>query len=201
VFSGLIVLDGSVERLEGDAQSGMTLVLDAPGAVADGVALGDSIAVNGACLTVVAFDERTLRFDVVPETVQRTGFGSLRPGERVNVELSLRLGDRLGGHLVYGHVDDHAAIVAKEREGQGFRLVVALPDALRPYIVEKGYVTIDGVSLTVASVEGDRFSIALIPETARRTTLGVKGPGDRVNVEVDPVARYVRGALEAYGAR
>jgi riboflavin synthase len=201
VFSGLIVLDGRVERLEGDAQSGMTLVLETPGAIAEGVALGDSVAVNGACLTVVAFDERTLRFDVVPETVQRTGFGSLRPGERVNLELSLRLGDRLGGHLVYGHVDDHAAIVTKEREGQGFRLVVALPDALRPYIVEKGYVTIDGVSLTVASVDGDRFSIALIPETARRTTLGVKGPGDPVNIEVDPVARYVRGALEAYGAR
>jgi riboflavin synthase len=201
MFSGLITVDGRVAAVDGDLERGMTLTLDAPGAIADGVALGDSIAVNGACLTVVAFDERTLRFDVVPETVARTGFDALRPGDLVNVELSLRLGDRLGGHLVYGHVDDTATIVSKEREGQGYRLILALPPALAPYVVEKGYVTIDGVSLTVASVEGDRFSIALIPETARRTTLGVKGPGDRVNVEVDPVARYVRGAVDAYGGR
>jgi len=201
VFSGLIVIDGRVGSIEGDALRGMTLVVEAPDALAAGVALGDSIAVNGACLTVVGFDARTLRFDVVPETVARTGFGALRAGDRVNVELSLRLGDRLGGHLVYGHVDDNAPIVAKEPEGQGFRLVVALPPALAPYIVEKGYVTIDGVSLTVAAVDGDRFAIALIPETARRTTLGDKGPGDRVNVEVDPVARYVRGALAAYAPR
>ena len=201
MFSGLIVIDGRVGSIEGDALRGMTLVVEAPDALAAGVALGDSIAVNGACLTVVGFDARTLRFDVVPETVARTGFGALRAGDRVNVELSLRLGDRLGGHLVYGHVDDNAPIVAKEPEGQGFRLVVALPPALAPYIVEKGYVTIDGVSLTVAAVDGDRFAIALIPETARRTTLGDKGPGDRVNVEVDPVARYVRGALAAYAPR
>jgi riboflavin synthase len=200
VFSGLIAVDGRVASVDGDATRGITLVVEAPDAVAAGVAHGDSIAVNGVCLTVVGFDARTLRFDVVPETVARTGFDALRPGERVNVELSLRLGDRLGGHLVYGHVDDNAAILAKDPEGQGFRLVVALPPALSPFIVEKGYVTIDGVSLTVASVDGDRFSIALIPETARRTTLGDKGPGDRVNIEVDPVARYVQGALAAYGS-
>ena len=201
MFSGLISVDGRVASVEGGLERGMTLVIEAPEALADGVGLGDSIAINGACLTVVAFDARTMRFDVVPETVMRTGFDALRAGDRVNVELSLRLGDRLGGHLVYGHVDDTAAIIAKDAEGQGFRLVVALPPALAPFIVEKGYVTIDGVSLTVASVRGDRFSIALIPETARRTTLGDKGPGAHVNIEVDPVARYVQGALAAYGPR
>ncbi len=198
MFSGLIVHDGRVAALEGDARRGLTLVVEAPGAVAEGVALGDSVAVNGVCLTVVGFDPRTLRFDVVPETVQRTGFDALRAGERLNLELSLRLGDRLGGHLVYGHVDDNAAILAKEPEGQGFRLHVALPPALAPFIVEKGYVAVDGVSLTVASAARERFTVALIPETARRTTLGTKRAGDRVNLEVDPVARYAQGAIAAY---
>ena len=126
------------------------------------------------------------------------------PATRLNLELSLRLGDRLGGHLVYGHVDDNAAILAKEPEGQGFRLHVALPPALAPFIVEKGYVAVDGVSLTVASARPDRFTIALIPETARRTTLGTKRAGDRVNLEIDPVARYAQardGRLRAAAAR
>jgi riboflavin synthase len=198
VFSGLIAHDGRVSSLEGDARRGLTLVVEAPSALADGVVIGDSVAVNGVCLTVVAFDAATMRFDVVPETVARTGLGTLRPGDRLNVELSLRLGDRLGGHLVYGHVDASASILAKEPEGQGFRLHVVLPDALAPFIVEKGYVAVDGVSLTVASVTPERFTIALIPETARRTTLGSKGPGDRVNLEVDPVARYAHGAMAVY---
>ena len=201
MFSGLIAFDGSVAALEGDRAKGVTLTVAAPAAIADGVALGDSVAINGVCLTVVAFDERTMRFDVVPETVVRTGFDALGVGDRVNVELSLRLGDRLGGHLVYGHVDANAAILAKEPEGQGHRLHVALPAALAPFIVEKGYVTVDGVSLTVASVATDRFTIALIPETSRRTTLGVKHTGARVNLEIDPVARYAHGAMAAYGAQ
>jgi riboflavin synthase len=198
VFSGLIAHDGRVASVEGDARRGMTLTVEAPDAIAAGVALGDSVAVNGACLTVVAFDARTMRFDVVPETVARTGFETLRAGDRLNVELSLRVGDRLGGHLVYGHVDASASILAKDPEGQGFRLHVVLPDAMASLIVEKGYVAVDGVSLTVASVTPDRFTIALIPETARRTTLGTKRPGDRVNLEADPVARYAQGAMSVY---
>ena len=198
MFSGLIAHDGRVASVEGDRARGMTLVVEAPSAAADGVALGDSVAVNGACLTVVGFDARTMRFDVVPETVARTGFDRLRAGDRLNVELSLRVGDRIGGHFVYGHVDGTASILAKEPEGQGFRLHVVLPDALAPFIVEKGYVAVDGVSLTVASCDRERFTIALIPETARRTTLGTKGPGDRVNLEIDPVARYAQGAVAAY---
>jgi riboflavin synthase len=201
VFSGLIAHAGLVAAIEGDAAHGMTLVVEAPGALADGVAHGDSVAVNGVCLTVVAFDDRTMRFDVVPETVRRAAFDTLRRADRVNVELSLRLGDRLGGHLMYGHVDAYAKIVSREPEGQGFRLVVELPQTLRPFVVEKGYVAVDGVSLTVAATSFDTFSIALIPETARRTTLGTKRAGDRVTIEVDPVARYVQGALTAYAQR
>ena len=201
MFSGLIAHAGVVVAIEGDAAHGMTLVVEAPGALADGVAHGDSVAVNGVCLTVVAFDDRTMRFDVVPETVRRAAFDGLREGDRVNVELSLRLGDRLGGHLMYGHVDAYATIVSREPEGQGFRLVVELPQTLRPFVVEKGYVAVDGVSLTVAATSSETFSIALIPETARRTTLGTKRAGDRVTIEVDPVARYVQGALTAYAQR
>jgi riboflavin synthase len=198
MFSGLIAHEGRVAALEGDVTRGATLTIEAPDAIAEGVALGDSVAINGVCLTVVAFDARTLRFDVVPETIRRAGFDALRPGELVNLELSLRLGDRLGGHFVYGHVDDNVPIVAKEPEGQGFRLFVALPAALAPFIVEKGFIAVDGVSLTIASVGADHFTIALIPETARRTTLGTKGAGARVNLEIDPVARYAQAAIAAY---
>jgi len=201
MFSGLIVHGGAVASVEGDAMRGMTLVVESPDAIAEGLAVGDSVAVNGACLTVTAWDARTVRFDVVPETVARTGFDRLRAGERVNVELSLRVGDRIGGHFVYGHVDANASILAKEPEGQGVRLRIVLPDSLTPYIVEKGYVAIDGVSLTVASGGHDDFTVALIPETLKRTTLGTKGPGDRVNLEIDPVARYANGAVAAYAQR
>jgi riboflavin synthase len=198
VFSGLIAHLGRVAAIDGDAARGMRLVVEAPDAIAQGVAAGDSIAIDGVCLTVVAHDARSLTFDVVPESVVRAGFCALRAGAHVNVELSLRLGDRLGGHLVYGHVDATAAIVAKEREGQGHRLTVERPSAMAALIVEKGYIAVDGVSLTVASVSADRFTIALIPETEQRTTLGTKGPGTRVNLEADPVARYAIAAIHAY---
>lgn len=201
MFSGLIAFDGRVVSAEGDRSRGVTLVVESPAALADGVALGDSVAVNGVCLTVVSAEARTMRFDVVPETVDRTGFDRLRAGDRLNIELSLRVGDRLGGHLVYGHVDANASILSKEPEGQGFRLRVSLPDALLPFVVEKGYIAVDGVSLTVASADHEGFTVALIPETARRTTLGTKGPGDRVNLEVDPVARYAHGAAAQYAHR
>jgi riboflavin synthase len=201
MFSGLIAHSGVVAEIHGDTQRGITLVIEAASALADGVSPGDSVAVNGVCLTVVELDERTMRFDVVPETIARAAFETLSRGDRVNVELSLRLGERLGGHLVYGHVDANAPIVRLEPEGQGFRMSVALPANLRPFIVEKGYVAVDGVSLTVAATTDAAFEIALIPETARRTTLGAKSPGDRVTIEVDPVARYVQGSLAAHASR
>jgi riboflavin synthase len=200
MFSGLIAHLGRVAAVHGSLAEGISLTIEAPGAIADGVAGGDSIAINGVCLTVVRFDASTLTFDVVPESIRRAGFGALTPGDPVNVELSLRLGDRLGGHLVYGHVDASATIVAKVVEGQGHRLTVERPPEIAPFIVEKGYITVDGVSLTVASVDGGIFTIALIPETSRRTTLGTKVAGAAVNLEVDPVARYAIGAMDAYRA-
>ncbi len=198
MFSGLIAHLGRVVSLRGDLRNGMVLTVEAPDAIAEGVAEKDSIAINGVCLTVVKHDARTMTFDIVPESIVRAGFDELREGGPVNVELSLRMGDRLGGHLVYGHVDATAAIVGKPVEGQGHRLTIERPDAVARYIVEKGFIAIDGVSLTIASVTPEYFTIALIPETARRTTLGTKDVGARVNIEIDPVARYAFAAVDAY---
>jgi riboflavin synthase len=198
MFSGLIAHLGRVAALRGDVRNGMVLTVEAPGAVADGVADKDSVAINGVCLTVVKHDAQTLTFDIVPESITRAGFDDLREGAPVNVELSLRLGDRLGGHLVYGHVDASAAIAGKPVEGQGHRLTIERPGSVARYIVEKGFIAIDGVSLTIASVTPEYFTIALIPETSRRTTLGSKGVGDRVNIEIDPVARYAFAAMDEY---
>lgn len=198
MFSGLIAYLGTVAALERDPRGGVRLRVTAPGAVAEGVEPKDSVAIGGVCLTVVEHDETSMAFDVVPETLDRSALGALTVGSPVNVELSLRLGDRLGGHLVYGHVDATARILAKVPEGQGHRLSVALPPELAPYIVEKGYVAVDGTSLTVAAVRDGAFEIALIPETSARTTLGTKGPGDPVNLEIDPIARYALGAAAHY---
>jgi riboflavin synthase len=198
MFSGLISHLGRVASLRGDLRNGMVLTVEAPDAIAEGVAEKDSIAVNGVCLTVVKFDQRTLTFDIVPESIIRAGIDELHEGDPVNVELSLRMGDRLGGHLVYGHVDANAAIVGKFAEGQGHRLTIERPAAIERFIVEKGFIAIDGVSLTIASVTPEYFTIALIPETSRRTTLGTKGVGARVNIEIDPVARYAFAAVDAY---
>ncbi len=198
MFSGLIAHLGTVAAVVPEAAGGVRLYVMAPDAVAEGIAPKDSIAVNGVCLTVTAHDEATISFDVVPETLSRSTLGTLVPGNAVNLELSLRLGDRLGGHLVYGHVDATASIVAKDVEGQGHRLSIEMVPELSRFIVEKGYVTVDGVSLTVAAVRDDRFEIALIPETFARTTLGPKGPGDRVNLEIDPIARYALASAGRY---
>ncbi len=201
MFSGLIAHSAVVAEVVREAAGGIRLTVHAPEALAEGVEIKDSIAINGVCLTAVALGAETIAFDVVPETLARTDFATLAPGEMVNLELSLRMGDRLGGHLVYGHVDANAAIVATIAEGQGHRITIERPPAIAAMIVEKGYMAVDGVSLTVASVTPTTFDIALIPETFRRTTLGPKGVGARVNLEVDPVARYALGAAEAYARR
>jgi riboflavin synthase len=198
MFSGLIAHLGRILRVDGDGQSGMRLVVAAPGAVAEGIGVKDSIAVNGVCLTACSVDGEQVSFDVVPETIRRSTFANVRAGDDVNLELSLRLGDRLGGHLVYGHVDATAQILEKRPEGQGHWVTFATPPAIGALIVEKGYITVDGVSLTVAAAPPGRFTVALIPETSNRTTLGRKGPGARVNLEVDPIARYAQAAISAY---
>ena len=158
-----------------------------------GAAPGDSIAANGACLTVVALHPSAYEVDVVDETLARTNLGDLRPGDPVNLERPVRLQDRLGGHLVQGHVDGVGTVVDPAPD-----LVVALDPRLTRYVVEKGSITVDGCSLTVVAVDADRFRTAVIPHTAEVTTLGRVRPGDRVNLEVDIMAKHAEKLLAAH---
>lgn len=198
MFTGLIEDMGEILLRDDLAGGGATFHIAVPESVRSSIAIKDSICVSGVCLTATDLLPQGFACDVVPETLVRSALGEVRSGDRVNIELSLRFGDRLGGHLVYGHVDATARIVARREEGQGERLTVAVPAQIAEFIVEKGYVAVDGVSLTVASVGADGFDIALIPETSRRTTLGHKAPGALVSLEADPIARYAIAAVKAY---
>jgi riboflavin synthase len=153
--------------------------------------VGDSVAIDGVCLTVVDGDRRTLAFDAVPETLARTTIGGLAPGAPVNLEPALRAGEALGGHYVQGHVDGLGRIRSVEDEGEGKRLWVDVPGELLRYCVEKGSVTVDGVSLTVAALDEEGFAVALVPHTLEVTTLGDAAAGDAVNLETDVLAKYV----------
>lgn len=184
MFTGIVEELGTVER-----RAGRTLRLRAH-RVLDGVALGDSTAVNGCCLTVVAWGDDWWEADVSDETYSRTNLDDLEPGDPVNLERPVRLEDRLGGHLVQGHVDAVGEIVDGAPD-----LRIRMPADLLRYVVEKGSITVDGVSLTVVRVLHDGFTVAVIPHTAAVTTLGSKGPGDRVNLEVDVIAKYTERLL------
>ena len=180
MFTGIVEELGELRSRDGSRFTfGATRVID-------DAEIGASISVNGCCLTVVAQGEGWWAADVVTETLDRTTLGELAPGDPVNLERPVRLADRLGGHLVQGHVDAVGHVVAPAPD-----LVVRLPDRLRRYLVEKGSITVDGCSLTVAGVDGDTFAVAIVPHTAEVTTLGRRRPGDRVNLEVDVVAKYV----------
>ena len=157
---------------------------------------GDSISVNGVCLTVVDVDGDTFTADVMKETLDRSSLGALRVGDPVNLERAAMVSTRLGGHMVQGHVDGVAKIVAREPGTQWDVVTFTLPPSLARYVVEKGSITVDGVSLTVTAVAAGTFSVSLIPTTLALTTLGRKGVGDRVNLEVDVIAKYVEKLLE-----
>jgi riboflavin synthase len=195
MFSGLIAYRAVVIANSRNAEGGTTLLLRCEGIGEEGAEPKDSIAVNGVCLTATSVDGERVRFDVVPETIERSTLGSLREGETANLEYSLRVGDRMGGHFVYGHVDATAAVLERTPEGQGERIRIERPAALASMIAEKAFIAVDGVSLTVASVGDGWFEIALIPETLARTTLGQRPVSSRVNLEVDPLARYVHAAV------
>jgi riboflavin synthase len=156
----------------------------------------DSIAIDGVCLTATKIHGKIVAFDVIPETLARSTLGQRECGDLVNLEYSLRVGDRMGGHFVYGHVDATATVLARTPEGQGERVRIERPTELAAMIAEKAFIAIDGVSLTVAAVGDGWFEIALIPETLERTTLGRRPEGSRVNLEADPLARYVVEALK-----
>jgi len=190
MFTGLISDIGVVERIS-PRTGGARLTLRPATLPVDELALGESVACSGACLTVVERGGGLVSFDAVPETLSRTTMGGWASGTRVNLERALRLSDRLGGHLVAGHVDAVGELLARVAEGEGARLTFALPAALAPLVAEKGSIAIDGISLTVASAGRDRFEVALIPETLVRTTLGQARVGTKVNLEADLVARHV----------
>ena len=194
MFTGIVEELGTVVSVEelGDA---VRLRLRGPLVVSDAVH-GASIAVNGVCLTVVDFDDESFSADVMLETLNRSSLGALEPGSPVNLERPATLQARLGGHLVQGHVDGTGTILERI-PGEHWEVVrIALPDDLGRYVVEKGSITVDGVSLTVVEADRDRFSVSLIPTTLELTTLGRKQPGDTVNLEVDVVAKYVERMLE-----
>jgi riboflavin synthase len=195
MFTGLISDVGTVERVT-PRQGGARLTLRPRSLDVDALALGESVACSGCCLTVVERGGGLVSFDAVPETLSRTTIGAWRPGTQVNLERALAVGDRLGGHIVAGHVDSVGEILARVAEGQGARLTVSLPATLAPLVAEKGSIAIDGISLTVARALRDRFEVALIPETLARTTLGAASAGGKVNLEADVVARHVARLVE-----
>lgn len=192
MFTGLVEELGRVV-----SRGGARLVVRCPIAASD-AAIGDSLSIDGVCLTVIALDGDHASFDLSAETLERTSLGRLRAHDPVNVERPATLASRLGGHLVQGHVDGLAIVEAVRPDaGGGARLIVRLPSSLLRFVVEKGSITLDGVSLTVAALAGDEIEIALIPHTLQVTTLGTIHAGDPVNVEVDVVAKYVARNLES----
>lgn len=189
MFTGLIEDTGIVASFIRRREAGI-LIVNTSLPTAE-IAIGDSVAVNGACLTVTALSTSALTFDVSPESLARTTVGKLSPGSRVNLERALRLGDRLGGHIVSGHVDCSGQLSRSENRSGNYQLQFTLPPEHARYLVEKGSVTIDGISLTVNAVSQDGFMVNIIPHTYAHTTLGQLRPGDRVNIETDIIGKYV----------
>jgi riboflavin synthase len=187
MFTGLVVDRGELVAKE-TRDSGARLVFRSK---LDRLALGESIAVDGACLTVVAMKDGTFDVDLSAETLARTTLGELTVGAEVNLERSLQIGDRLGGHLVSGHVDGMGALVKRTPIGESVSMSFSMPHELSKFVAEKGSITVSGVSLTVNKVEGDLFEVMIIPHTLKETTLGALRAGSAVNLEVDLVARYV----------
>jgi riboflavin synthase len=191
MFTGIVLELGTVAAFDGSR-----LVVVAPETAADAV-VGDSVSVAGVCLTVVAVEEGRIAFDVVPETLSRTALAGFEPGDRLNLEPSLRVGDRLGGHVVQGHVDAVGRVRSITPEEDSRRIWVDAPDAVLGTILEKGSIAVDGVSLTVAAFDDDGFEVALIPHTLAVTTLGRLEPGHELNLEADVLGKVVERLVEA----
>jgi riboflavin synthase len=198
MFTGLVETVGSVERLERTPGGAVLRIRCEP--LAGDLKRGESIAVDGACLTVVAARAGSFEVEISPETLRRTVIGERARGSRVNLERAVKAGDRLGGHLVQGHVDGVGTVIAIRPEGEGRRVRLLPPPAQERYVVEKGSVALDGVSLTVAALDPEGFEVSLIPHTLAETTLGEWEVSRRVNVEVDLVAKYVERLLQGWRA-
>jgi riboflavin synthase len=195
MFTGIVEELGTVERVE-DQGDAVRLTIRAE-TVLDDVRLGDSIAVNGCCLTVAERTDHLWTADLMQETLDQTSLRGARPGDRVNLERAVTPTTRLGGHIVQGHVDAVGEIVSRTPSEHWEVVDIAMPPELARYVVDKGSITVDGVSLTVVAAGEDRFTVSLIPETLARTTLGHRQPGDRVNLETDVIARHVEKLLRS----
>ena len=191
MFTGIVEEVGRVSGLHD-----YRFVINAENVLSD-VKIGDSISVNGACLTVVEFDGRSFAVDLAPETLRRTSLGEAGPGSAVNLERALAASDRMGGHIVQGHVDGTGSITGLMPEADCYIMEIEAPDSLVPYIVEKGFIAVDGISLTVVQRTERRFTISVIPFTMQNTNLHEKSVGDRVNLEADILAKYVESLLQS----
>ena len=193
MFTGIVEEVGNVRALE-ERDGGVYLQVGAS-IVCDDLRLGDSVSVNGVCLTVTHYDAAAFTVGLAPETLRRTNLGDLRAGDGVNLERAVAAGGRMGGHYVQGHVDGTGEIVAARPEGDSLWMTFRAPADLLPYLVVKGFVAIDGISLTITERRDDTFSVALVAYTQSAVTLAGKQPGDRVNLEVDVIAKYVESLL------
>lgn len=194
MFTGIIEAVGHIQAVQVNAQ-GARIIISTGSLDMSDVKLGDSIATNGICLTVVAFDSNSYSADVSNETLTRTGFAHYSVGQKVNLEKAMLPTTRFGGHMVSGHVDALAEIVAVEQDGNSIHYWVSMPDSLAPYIAEKGSVTIDGTSLTVNSLAEDKFRLTIVPHTTEQTIISDYRAGSKVNLEVDLIARYIERLL------
>lgn len=193
MFTGIIEDKAEVIKVELRGES-KRIFLAFPNDLTD-IQPGDSINIDGACLTVTEKIGKIISFDLSQETLGRTTLGNLKEGDRVNFERALRLSDRLGGHIVTGHIDGVGVIIDKRWEGRFLNLTIRIPDSISKYVVSKGAIAIDGISLTVNEVKGDEIQLAIIPFTIQKTTLGMKNIGEKVNLEADILAKYIEGLL------
>lgn len=189
MFTGIIEGLGRIAMVRSSGK-GKRLAIDAD-FILDGTGIGDSIAVSGACLTVVAIDRSRFEIDVSPETLEKTTLGNAVTGERVNIERALRLSDRLDGHLVSGHIDGLGTIARKKMDGNAVLISVGVPESLSRYIIKKGSVAVDGISLTVNNCDAGWFEVSIIPHTGKLTTMGFKERGAFVNIETDLIGKYI----------
>ncbi|MDM8523227.1 riboflavin synthase [Desulfococcaceae bacterium HSG8] len=189
MFTGIIEGLGTITGIQSSGQ-GSCLTVDA-GFTLEDTKIGDSIAVNGACLTAVMLEGKRFRADVSPETLRKTTFGRAKIGDRVNLERALRLSDRLDGHLVSGHIDGMGTMKDRKTTGNAIIITIEVPESLSRYMIEKGSVAVDGISLTINACDRQSFSVSIIPHTAGLTTVGLKKVGDPVNIETDMIGKYV----------
>lgn len=199
MFTGIIEGLGTIRRIRSSG-TGKRMTLEAD-FILDDTGIGDSIAVNGACLTAVQVEGKRFEVDVSPETLLTTTLGKRIIGDRVNLERALRVSDRLDGHLVSGHVDGVGILEQRKTAGNAILLTFAVPESLSRYMVKKGSVAVDGISLTINRCEKESFEVSIIPHTAKVTTLGIRQPGDPVNIETDIIGKYVERFLSAYRDR